>query len=150
MIYCDPSTVIEFVKRHDYAVQATTAADAAPQAALVWFVANDGLELFFDTFASTRKAANLERDPRVAFVIGGGTGDERTVQYEGRVDVPRGSELEQLQERYFARFPDGRRRASLPGIRYYRASPVWGRFSDYNLKPPLVREFPGDKFTSWG
>jgi len=147
---CDPSVVIEFVKRHVYAVQASTAANGAPQAALIGLVATDGLELFFDTFASTRKAANLDRDRRVAFVIGGGAGDERTVQYEGVVDVPKGSELVQLQEQYFARFPDGRRRASLPGIRYYRASPLWIRFSDYNLNPPLVQEFPGDTFTSWG
>ncbi len=146
---CKPSDVIGFVKRHAYAVQASTAASGAPQAALIGFVANDELELFFDTFESTRKAANLERDRRVAFVIGGGAGDERTVQYEGLVDVPTGEELERLQELYFAAFPDGRRRRDLPGIRYYRASPRWVRFCDYNLNPPLVTEFKGEAFTSW-
>ena len=147
---CDPAAMIEFVKRHLYAVQATTAANGAPQAALIGFVAVGGLELFFDTFESTRKAANLERDRRIAFVIGGGAGDERTVQYEGLVDAPRGSELEQLQEQYFVKFPDGRRRAKLSGIRYYRARPLWVRYSDYNLNPPLVQEFSGEMFTSWG
>jgi len=144
------SAIVEFVKRHLYAVQASTDVTGAPQAALIGFVANDELELFFDTFESTRKAANLERDRRIAFVIGGGSGDERTVQYEGLVDVPRGSELQALQEQYFAKFPDGRRRARLPGIRYYRASPRWIRFSDYNLNPPLVQEFSGAVFTHWG
>jgi general stress protein 26 len=146
----NPLEVIEFVKRHLYAVQASTAGSGAPQAALIGFVANDDLELFFDTFESTRKAANLDRDRRVAFVIGGGAGDERTVQYEGIVDVPTGTELERFQQQYFAAFPDGLRRRGLPGIRYYRASPRWVRFSNFNQTPPLVAEFTGDAFTSWG
>jgi len=144
----DPSDVIEFVKRHLYAVQASTAANGAPQAALV--VANDDLELFFDTFESTRKSANLDRDRRIAFVIGGGAGDERTVQYEGVVDVPKGTDLERFQQQYFAAFPDSQRRRGIPGIRYYRVSPRWVRFSNFNLTPPLVEEYTGDAFTSWG
>jgi hypothetical protein len=146
----NPVEVIEFVRRHLYAVQASTAATGAPQAALIGFVANDDLELFFDTFESTRKSTNLDRDPRIAFVIGGGAGDERTVQYEGVVDVPNGTEFENFQRQYFAAFPDALRRRALPGIRYYRVSPRWVRFSNFNLTPPLVAEFTGDAFTSWG
>ena len=74
---------------------ASHAAEGPPEAALVGFLVNNRLELFFDSFDSTRKVANLRRDPRIAFVIGGYTiGDERTVQYEGVVDVPTGAEFE--------------------------------------------------------
>ena len=100
--------LIEFVRLHHYAVVASNTVQGPPEAALVGFVVNDRLELFFDSFDSTRKVTNLRRDPRVAFVVGGYTiGDERTVQYEGEVDAPTGTELEQFKSSYFAVHPDG-------------------------------------------
>jgi hypothetical protein len=136
--------LFEFIRRHRYGVAATTSANGAPQASLVGFIANERLELFFDSFAATRKVANLQRDPRIAFVIGGHTiGDERTVQIDGTVDSPVGAELEQLQAEYFAALPDGRRRSKLPGILYFRIRPTWVRFSDYNPTPPNVTIFEG-------
>ncbi len=136
------SDVFEFLKLHRYAVQASHLADGFPQAALVGFVANERLELFFDSFDSTRKVANLRRDPRTAFVIGGyTTGDERTVQYQGIVDTPAGAELEEFQRDYFAVHPDGVRRAQLPGIVYFRVRPVWIRYTDLNTTPPQIAVF---------
>jgi hypothetical protein len=136
--------LLEFLRLHRHAVQASRAADGAPQAALVWFVVNDRLELFFDSFDSTRKVANLRSDPRIALVIGGNTtGNERTVQYEGVVDTPTGAELEQFQRDYFAALPDGRRRSKLPGITYFRVRPRWIRFGDYNVAPPQIVVFEG-------
>jgi general stress protein 26 len=84
--------LLEFIRGHSLAVLATVAPSGAPEAAVVGFVVTDDLELFFDTLESTRKIANLRRDPRMAFVIG--WDDERTVQYEGLADEPRGAELE--------------------------------------------------------
>jgi hypothetical protein len=134
--------VLQFVRRHRYAVAATHGADGAPQASLVGFVINDGFELFFDSFDSTRKVANLRRDARIAFVVGGHViGDERTVQIEGVVDTPVGEELTAFQLDYFSVLPDGRRRAKLPGITYFRVRPSWLRFSDYNVTPPLIVDF---------
>ena len=99
-------------------------------------------ELFFDTLNSTRKVANLRRNSSIAFVIGGlANGDERSVQYEGVVDEPTGVELKQLQEYYFARFPDGRDRQRWPGILYLRARPRWLRFSNFGATPPDIVEF---------
>ena len=73
--------LVEFMRRHVYAVEASVAASGAPQAAVVGIVVTDALEIFFDTMDDSRKAANLRRSPRVAFVIGGThAGDERTVQ----------------------------------------------------------------------
>src|ERR1035438_9283011 len=115
------ASLLEFLKLHRYGVEASHTVEGAPEAALVGFVVNDRLELFFDSFDSTRKVANLRRDPRIAFVIGGYIiGDERTVQYEGVVDVPTGAQLQQFQRDYFAIQPDGIRRSKLPGITYFR------------------------------
>jgi uncharacterized protein YhbP (UPF0306 family) len=124
------------------AVEASVSASSSPQAAVVGFVATDSFELFFDTTESTRKVVNLRANSAVAFVIGGlGSGEERTVQYEGVVDEPQGRELDQLKELYFLRFPDGRERQRWPGILYFRVRPRWVRFSDYRTDPPEIVEF---------
>jgi uncharacterized protein YhbP (UPF0306 family) len=138
------ATLLEFLKRHRYGVEASVADDGSPQAALVGFVVNERLELFFDSFDSTRKVANLRRDPRIAFVIGGYTlGDERTVQYEGAVDFPTGEELENFKSDYFSIHPDGLRRSRLTGITYFRVRPRWIRFTDFNVTPAQVATFEG-------
>ena len=133
--------ILAFMGAHSMAVQASVSMWNAPQAAVVGVVVTDAFELFFDTLDSTRKVGNLRTNQRVAFVIGGlADGEERTVQYEGVVDEPSGSELEQLKTRYFARFPDGRERQAWPGVTYMRARPRWVRFSDFRQTPPEIVE----------
>jgi uncharacterized protein YhbP (UPF0306 family) len=134
--------ILEFVRGHSLAVQASVSSSVTPQAAVVGFIVTDNFELFFDTVESTRKVANLRQNSIIAFVIGGlANGDERTVQYEGVADEPRGLELEQLKGRYFLRFPDGRDRQSWPGIIYLRVRPRWLRFSNFSTTPPEIVEF---------
>ena len=136
------SQVLEFLREHSLAVQASVSPSGAPQAAVVGFVASDNFELFFDTLHVTRKMYNLRHNPRIAFVIGGwAAGDERTVQYEGVADEPVGTELERLKQLYFARFPDGPARQTWPGLVYVRARPIWLRYSDFNRAPPEIVEF---------
>ena len=139
------SGLLQFMRSHSLAVQASVSPSAAPQAAVVGIVVTDDFEVFFDTLDATRKMHNLRRNPRIGFVIGGLTpGDERTVQYEGVADEPVGLELERLKELYFLRFPDGRERQSWRGLVYVRARPTWIRFSDFNRTPPEIVEFGPD------
>jgi general stress protein 26 len=137
-----PLELVDFLRRHKYAVEATVSAAGGPQAAVVGIVATPRLELFFDTWDTTRKCANLRRDPRVAFVVG--WEDAQTVQFEGICDEPKEDELARLKELYFARFPDGRARSKLPEIAYFRARPTWIRYSDFRGEPPHVVELSGD------
>ena len=103
---------------------------------------SDAFELIFDTLTSTRKALNLSRDPRVALVIGGlADGEQQTVQYEGFADRPNGVELELARALYFETFPDGRDRLAWPGLVHLRVRPLWLRYSDYRIDPPIVVEF---------
>src|SRR5215813_1846123 len=105
------SNVLEFMRSHTLAVQASVSSLDAPQAAVVGFIVTDDFEVLFDCLSTTRKVVNLRQNSKCAVVIGGTmNGDERTVQYEGIAEEPAGSELERLQELYFARFPDGRER----------------------------------------
>ncbi len=69
------------------AVQASVAPDGSPEAAVVGIAVTDAFGIVFDTLETTRKAVNLSKNPRIAFVMGGlMPGDERTLQYEGVVD----------------------------------------------------------------
>lgn len=121
--------LLAFLRQHRYAVQASTAASGAPQAAVVGIAVSDELELVFDTLGTTRKAQNLRRDPRIAFVVG--WDDEQTVQLEGIADEPTGDELGRLKRVYFARFPDGPEREAWPDITYFRVRVCWARYSDF-------------------
>jgi uncharacterized protein YhbP (UPF0306 family) len=125
------------------------ASTASPQAAVVGVVVTDDFELFFDTLDTTRKMRNLRQNPKIAFVIGGTVeGDERTVQYEGIADEPKGSELERLKTIYFNRFPDGPERLTWPGLVYVRARPLWIRYSDFSVEPPAIIELDGHQLAA--
>jgi pyridoxine/pyridoxamine 5'-phosphate oxidase len=121
--------LLSFIRRHRYAVQASTAGDGAPQAAVVGIAATDELELVFDTLGTTRKAQNLRLNPRIALVVG--WDEEQTVQLEGVVDEPTGAELARVKRAYFAAFPDGPEREQWPGITYLRVRLTWARYSDF-------------------
>jgi pyridoxine/pyridoxamine 5'-phosphate oxidase len=133
--------LVEFMRRYRYAVQASIAPDGSPQAALVGIAVTDDAQLVFDTLSTSRKCQNLRQHPRCAFVIG--CEDPATVQYEGTADQPTGHERERLQQLYFASFPDGRERASLPDITYFRVRPVWIRHSDFSGAAPQIIHFTG-------
>ncbi len=136
--------LLEFLRHHSLAVQASVSPSHEPQASVVGFIVTDDLEIFFDTLNTTRKAKHLRKNPKIAFVVGGLTpGDERTVQYEGEADQPLGAELDRLKELYFERFPDGRDRRTWRGLIYVRVRPSWIRYSNFNSAPPEIVEFRG-------
>jgi general stress protein 26 len=131
----------DFLRTQKWAVVSTVSADGVPQSAVVGIAVNGALEVVFDTLSSSRKAANLRANPRVALVAGGLDGSDRTVQYEGLADFPVGDALEDLQRTYYAAFPDGRDRLRWPGLVYVRVTPRWVRFSDFSVQPPVIVEF---------
>jgi pyridoxine/pyridoxamine 5'-phosphate oxidase len=118
-----------FLKRHRYAVQSSVSPTGSPQAAVVGVAVTDELELVFDTLGTSRKAANLRQNTRIALVVG--WDDEQTVQLEGIADEPTGAELARCKAAYFAAFPDGPEREAWPDITYFRVRPTWARYSDF-------------------
>jgi hypothetical protein len=134
--------ILEFMRGYSLAAQASVSPSHSPQAAAVGFIVTDDFVVFFDSLDTARKVQNLRQNPRIALVIGGlREGEERTVQFEGVADEPRGETLERLKEQYFARFPDGRERQAWPGITYVCVRPRWVRFSDFSRRPPEITEF---------
>jgi Pyridoxamine 5'-phosphate oxidase len=141
----DARRLLDFLRGHRLAVQASVSSANGPQAAVVGCAVTDQFEIVFDTLESTRKARNLRQNNRLALVIGGlAPGDERTVQYEGVADEPSGAELERLKNAYYAVYPDGPTRLTWAGLIYVRVRPTWIRYSDYNANPAEIVEFgPG-------
>jgi hypothetical protein len=138
----DARELLAFLRQHRLAVQASVSASERPQAAVVGIAVTDRLEIIFDTVESTRKAENLRLNPRLALVIGGmEPADERMVQYEGIADEPSGDELERVKSAYYEVHPDGPSRRSWPGLMYVRVRPMWIRYCDYNVDPPVIEEF---------
>jgi len=130
--------LVAFIRAHKWGVVASTGPTGEAQAAVVGVAVTDELEIVFDTLGSTRKAANLRRDPRIAVVIG--WDEAQTVQLEGVADEPTGAELARIQAAYFAAFADGPTRLAWPGITYFRVRPRWLRYSDFRGAEPDIHE----------
>ncbi len=133
--------LLGFMRAGKYAVQASGSRDGVPQAAIVGIVVTDDFEIVFDTLEASRKAANLRKNPSIAFVIGGcDDGTAATLQYQGVTDEPSGAELARLRESVlravsgWSRPPACRRRDLV------RARPTWMRFSNFAVDPPEIIE----------
>lgn len=144
--------LVAFMRANPLATVATISAEGAPEAAIVGMAVSERLELVFDTLDTSRKFLNAKHEARIAAVFGAagayvsGKHDERTLQYEGVADIPDGEELTRVQEEiYFRQFPDGRSRMKWAHIAYVRATPVWIRYSDYNVSPPRIVELRGEE-----
>jgi uncharacterized pyridoxamine 5'-phosphate oxidase family protein len=129
----------DFLRACKLGVLGTIGADNRPQSSLVGIAVSNKLEIIFDTLNSTRKYRNLIARPTCSFAIG--WSGEQTVQYEGDADELTGSELGRYQEIYFEAWPECRSHLSWAGITYFMVRPRWIRFSDFDQRPPLVREF---------
>lgn len=138
--------MLAYMQSHKLAVVATIAANGSPQSALVGVGTTPAHEIVFDTLSTTRKHANLQRDRRAAITFSGS--GEMTLQYEGVATlVPTtGDTGEAYREAYYAAWPDGRERVHWQNLVYWRITPLWARYSDYD-RGPLVVEFRWDEDT---
>jgi nitroimidazol reductase NimA-like FMN-containing flavoprotein (pyridoxamine 5'-phosphate oxidase superfamily) len=128
---------LEFISVHRMAVLATSAPDRQPECALVAYAAKGG-RLIVGTDSSTRKYANLERDPRVAVVIG--LDAPRTLQYEGDATELSGEAAREHAALLLERHPETAAFVSVPTARTFLITPRWMRFTDYSSMPPDIFE----------
>ncbi|MFO0614708.1 MAG: YciI-like protein [Polyangiaceae bacterium] len=133
------AALLSLLRSEKHWVVSSIGDDGRPTSAVVGVAVTDDLACVFDTLESTRKAANLARDPRVSLAMWSGAA---TAQIEGaatRVD-PRSPSV----SRYLEVFPDGSERLSWPGILHFEVRPTWIRVSDFSGPEPLVVEGPFD------
>ena len=132
--------LLAYMRRQKLAVVSSIAADGAPQAALVGVATTDSFELIFDTVTTSRKHGNLLRDRRAAVTFSGP--GEQTLQLEG-IACPvslTGAADASFRETYYRALPDGRDRLAWPGLCYWRVTPRWARYADFD-RGPLIAEF---------
>ncbi len=76
-------------------VLATSSLDGKPEAATIYF-AEEGFNLYFETFATYRKYANLTANPRASVVV---NNPPLTLQMDGTVHQLSGADTEHAKKR---------------------------------------------------
>jgi len=132
--------VATFLNDLPFGVVSSIGPEGQPQAANVGFSQNDKLELMIGTDEHSRKALNMGRDNRVAFVA---TNFDRscTFQMEGHARKISLEEFEPWAEAHFAKLPGSAPFHKMKGQVYFLITPTWARFSDCNIHPWATTEF---------
>lgn len=130
--------ILGFVKKEKLAVLSTVTKNNLPEAAVIEFGEKDNLELIFDTLETNRKYKNLGSNKNVAFVIG--WDEDITVQYEGEARELFGEELQEYKEEYFKKNPHAKKWENVPGIKYFKVTPKWVRYSNVSKHPWEIHE----------
>jgi len=128
------AVLVTTVRREQRGVLATTAANGAPEAALVGLAALDDGTLVLNAPASARKTANIRRQPRVALVIG--AGPARSLQLEGVAEVLDGDDRIRFAAAYDVQFPGSRSLAE--GFVVIAVRPQWIRDYDVEREPHAI------------
>ena len=128
--------LLRLTRKRYYAALATSAPDGRPEVAPLRYAVTDEFELVMGTLRSSRKYANLQRNPNVALVI---WDDDFSIQIEGAFDEPVGVDQERLRRFFSAEFPrEARLRATRPNHLFFRITPAWARYTDLTDEPPPV------------
>jgi predicted pyridoxine 5'-phosphate oxidase superfamily flavin-nucleotide-binding protein len=128
--------LLRLTRTRQYAALATSTPDGRPEAAPLRYMVTDDFELVMGTLRTSRKYANLRRNPDAAVVV---WDDEFSIQIEGAFDEPVGADRERVASLFTAEFPvEARLRAGRPQHFYFRITPRWARYSDFSDEPPRV------------
>lgn len=142
-----PSHVLAFLHHHDTMTLATIGPAGEPQAAAVFYAADDQLNLYFLSDPGSRHGRNLAQEPRVAATIQADGQDWQEItglQIEGTAAVIEGTDVSARVAQLFAgRFPflrellgDGdtvdapELQGPLASSRFYLLRPGWFRLID--------------------
>lgn len=141
-----PNRIHAFLARHNTMTLATVDADSTPQAAAVFYAADEALNLYFLSSPNSRHSVNLVRQPRVAATVYADNQAWQTIQglqIQGTVRIVEGAaELARSVRVYGGRFEflrallDGAKggpaalRGPLASSRFYILRPTWIRLID--------------------
>lgn len=135
------SKILSLLRSQDLGVIATINEDGSPEAAVVGIAEREDLSIVFGTASSTRKYQNISRDGRVALVIGW---DDATVQYEGRAEELFGEERDKAAQEHLLKLPGSEKFSKLASQAYFKVTPTWIRYTDFNLDPLHGQSFEID------
>ncbi len=125
------SEFVEFVRAARLGVVATASASGMPEAALVDIAISDSAELIFNTPVAARKLTNIERNDRVAVVVG--WNERISIQAEGRARIVTNDERLDYERVYGAQLPGSR--VSSPSFEVVVVTLEWVRRYDATTDP---------------
>lgn len=129
--------IFDFIKDHRLAVMSTVNSSALPEASAVGFSfkhVGDSFEIHIATYDSSRKYANLKRNPRVALVVGWEHG--KTAQIEGVAEeVTNPEEIKEIEWADLEKMPTVAKYISPDQVVFFKISPVWMRYSNFSVEP---------------
>ncbi len=113
-----------------------------PESALVAFVEDEQLCIYFQTGKHTRKAENLRTNSQVSLVFGLSLDDMITIQYEGIAkQLINAEDLTRLKELFMnKKSPTTEKYFNSPSSIFFKVTPTWIGCSDYSGKKPMVFE----------
>lgn len=132
--------VLAFIKTKPHTIISTIGPNNQPESALIGFGETDDLELIFGTYNTSRKYKNLQKNNKVALVIGWDE-DFITVQYEGVASELTAKEIEKYVPLYHKKVPAAAAYTSHPAQTYWKVSPVWIRYSNLSGDEEKIVEF---------
>ncbi len=117
----------------------TVGRNSKPESALIAFVEDESLRIYFQTGTGTRKFTNLKTNGNVAFVIGFG---KTTVQYEGIAKRVEDTKIiEQIKKKFVNKnSPTTKEFLNRPIVSFFEVMPTWIGYSDYSTDTPIVSE----------
>lgn len=136
------AAIYAYLQQHAHMALATADTTGKPEVATVEYVL-DGEELLVNTFVHYKKYPNLTENPRVACVVT--TGEDRTLQLEGNVQLLAGQEAERAKQCMLAADPAFANFFDDTRTRFFSITPTWMRLRDYTKQPMQVIEYIPDQ-----
>jgi len=110
----------------------TVSGASQPESALIGFAEDEAGNLYFQTKESSRKAANLQLNNKVSFVIGWDVASLTTLQYQGTAErVTAETEISAFKQRFIDKKSPAAQYLENPDVQFYKVTPSWLRYSNY-------------------
>lgn len=123
----------KLLAENNLCVLATASLTGKPEAATIEYVSDAESNLYFETFPTYRKYANLKSNPQASIVI---TQDPHTIQMDGTVAELSGVEAEAAKKRLIAKHGEGSGYYADSQIKFFKFTPTWIRILLEPAWPP--------------
>lgn len=126
--------IADYLSSHNIMTLATVTSGGAPAVRTLEY-ASDGATIYFATFNSSKKVADIKQNPRVAYTVDEDYKDWMTIQgvkIEGMATILSDpTAMGQAVETYMAKFPFVAKFPPNPDLIFIKVEPVMGYFLDY-------------------
>ncbi|MCG8569471.1 MAG: pyridoxamine 5'-phosphate oxidase family protein [Spirochaetes bacterium] len=129
--------ISDFLQEHDKITLATVSKEGLPVAHTVSHV-NDGPVVYFTTLSHTRKIANIQFNPNIAYAIDDQSEDiknVRGIQMQGKAEIIKNQgEMDKVLGLINSKFPSLPRSVDTPNLVVVKITPVKGMFLDNTIE----------------